>query len=452
MTRVQQLAAALADAMLAGEWEPAMMRRRCDQVIGRSPWWTRTLVQEAVRNYPRPPADRPREFAAWVLTSTALDRAQRARPPLPRLFNRLAEPTEMVRRPFLTPVLHHAGALAEHLGLTVAELDLLADSQHRARRAPSPRIAHYRYRWLPRASGARLLEAPKPRLAAVQRRILDELLAPIPVHPAAHGFVRGRSAITGAAVHSGSAVVITVDLEHFFPSITAGRVWGVLRAAGYPESVAHALTGLTTHASPVSVLRSMPPATDPSRDFRLRRGLAQPHLPQGAPSSPQLANLICFSLDRRLAAYAAAAGARYTRYADDLTFSGGPELARRSQRLLTAVAAIVTQEGFALNPAKTRERRQHQRQSVTGIVVNEHPNLARPEFDRLKAILHDCRRNGAEAANREHHPDFRQHLLGRISWAASLSPARGARLRAEFISSGGTTEPGTRGKAQVNPS
>ena len=91
---------------------------------------------------------------------------------------------------------------------------------------------------------------------------------------------------------------------------------------GYPEPVAHLLTGLCTNATPVRVLSAMPQTTDRTAAFRLRRRLAAAHLPQGAPSSPQLANLLPFHLDRRLAGYAAAVGATYTRYADDLTISG----------------------------------------------------------------------------------------------------------------------------------
>ena len=169
--------------------------------------------------------------------------ARRATAPLPRPVPGRAARRRWSGGPFPIPVIDHVGDLAERLGVTVDELDALADTRLRARRAHSPRIANYRYRWLPRPSGARLLEAPKPRLARLQRTILDELLAPIPVHPAAHGFVAGRSAITGAAEHVGATIVIGLDLEHFFAAITAGRIWGVLRAAGYPEPVAHVLTG-----------------------------------------------------------------------------------------------------------------------------------------------------------------------------------------------------------------
>ena len=432
MNRQDRLAGALADAMLAGPWERAPLVTRMRRVIGRRPVWLTTLAAEVLLAYPRPPADRPRELRSFVLVSAAFGGELSRDRPLPVPVVRLTSPTVMVRRPFRTPVLDHVGSLAERLDLTVDELERLADTRLLARRARSPRIAHYRYRWLPRATGARLLEAPKPQLAAIQRRILDHILAPIPVHPAAHGFVPGRSAVTGAAVHVGAAVVISLDLEHFFAAITAGRIWGMLRAAGYPEPVAQSLVGLTTHATAASALAAMPPGADRARDSRLRRRLADPHLPQGAPTSPELANLVTFSLDRRLDGYARAAGARYTRYADDLTFSGGSLLARRSEALIAGVQRIVRAAGFELNAAKTRTRRPHQRQSVTGIVVNDHPNVNRRDVDQLKAVLHDCRVNGPAAANRQGHADFRAHVRGRISWVTALNPARGARLLAMF--------------------
>ncbi|RIJ76208.1 RNA-directed DNA polymerase [Nakamurella silvestris] len=416
--------------MLAGKWAPKAARKRLGRTLGQQPKWLKRLVREVLTAYPRPPLDRPRELAAFVLRSAALERAHRKSGPLPRPVRRFSTPTSTVLRPFPTPVLDHAGALADLLDLDLDELELLADTALRARRAHDPRIAHYRYHWRMRPGGPRLIEAPKPRLLTVQRRILEEIIGLIPVHPAAHGFVPGRSAVTGAALHVGAGTVVNLDLEHFFAGITAGRVWGVLRAAGFPEPVAHLLTGLTTHATPVAVLSVMPDRPGEARNFRLRRSLGTPHLPQGAPTSPQLANLILYSLDRRLQAYADAAGLRYTRYADDLTFSG-PQV-RHPDSVVAAVTSMAAAEGFRVNDAKSRVRRHHQRQVVTGIVVNEWTNLARPEYDRLRAVLHDCRVNGPAAANRDGHDDFRAHLQGRVSWAGSLNPGRGAKLAAMF--------------------
>lgn len=353
-------------------------------------------------------------------------------PTIPRPIRRLVTPTRMVRRPFDTPRLDDAADLADLLGLDIGQLTALADTALRGRRARSPRIANYRYRWLDRPSGPRLLEAPRSRLLAAQRTVLHSLLDPIPVHPAVHGFVAGRSVLTGAREHVGADTVLTMDLEHFFAAVTAGRIWGVLRAAGYPEPVAHLLAGLTTTATPVRVVGDMPPGPDPDRRHRLRQRLATPHLPQGSPTSPSLANLVAVGLDRRLSAYAAAAGLAYTRYADDLTFSGTFRHDAHVGAFAAAVARIATQEGFRINAAKTRRRGRHERQTVTGVVVNDHPAIARDEIDRLRAVLHDCRVNGPGAANRIGLSDFRAHLLGRISWVASVHPRRGARLRAQF--------------------
>ena len=250
------------------------------------------------------------------------------------------------------------------------------------------------------------------------------------MHAAAHGFVPGRSAITGAAVHAGPAMLVTLDLQRFFAQVTAARVFRLLRGEGLPEAVAFALTGLCTHAVPVAAIHRMPAGGEPEERAALRRSLALAHLPQGAPTSPALANLALRRLDARLTGYAEAAGARYTRYADDLSFSGGPEVAARADAFVRGVGRIVADEGHELNPHKTRVRGAATRQTVTGIVVNSGTNVTRASYDRLRAMLHNAASTGLEAQNRGGEPDFRAHVLGRIGWVEQLNPARGARLRA----------------------
>jgi retron-type reverse transcriptase len=145
-----------------------------------------------------------------------------------------------------------------------------------------------------------------------------------------------------------------------------------------------------------------------------------------------LANLAAFRLDRRLAGLAASMALRYSRYADDLTFSGPAQLQRRRRRLEELIAEIASEEGFAVNTRKTALHSAGGRQSVCGVVVNVRPNVLRSEYDQLKAILHNAARHGPDSQNRAGVPDFEAHLRGRISWVASLNPARGERLRRRF--------------------
>jgi hypothetical protein len=156
---------------------------------------------------------------------------------------------------------------------------------------------------------------------------------------------------------------------------------------------------------------------------------AAPHLPQGAPASPSLANICCYRLDCRLAGLAKSAGLDYSRYADDLAFSGDQEFGRSASRFATHVAAIVAEEGLAVNFHKTRLMRRGVRQHLAGLVVNKRINIRRQDFDLLKAILTNCIRLGPATQNREQHSNFKAHLEGRVAFVASVNPARGERLK-----------------------
>ncbi|MHA3913681.1 reverse transcriptase family protein [Halovulum sp. GXIMD14793] len=266
----------------------------------------------------------------------------------------------------------------------------------------------------------RLIEAPKQALKRIQRRILDGILRHVPVHDIAFGFVPGRNCIDAAQRHCGEALVISFDLKDFFPSIAAPRITALFRGLGYPAPVADLLTALCTLHTPARVRRRLPPEH--------RRLYAARHLPQGAPTSPTLANLCAFRLDCRLAGLARRLDANISRYADDITFSGDATI---RLAVLGAVPEILAEEGFVLNPAKTRVQAQGQRQMVTGLVVNTHVNTPRREYDQLKAILHHCAR---PEDTRLSDPAFREHIEGRIGWVAQVNPARAERLRERFTS------------------
>ena len=145
-----------------------------------------------------------------------------------------------------------------------------------------------------------------------------------------------------------------------------------------------------------------------------------------------LANLAAFGVDRRLHALAQSFDATYTRYADDLAFSGGDQLARAPKGLIDAASDIVHDEGFWINRSKSRVLTQTQRQVLAGLVVNKHLNVHRRDYDQLKAVLHEARVHGPTAANRADHPAFRAHLEGRIGFVQATNPQRAIRLWREF--------------------
>ena len=236
--------------------------------------------------------------------------------------------------------------------------------------------------------------------------------------------------MSGAQVHASEAVVATFDLAQFFPSISLARIHGIFRCFGYPWIVSRRLAGLCTTTTPPGIFRRIPEVRRP--DTHEQALFRVPHLPQGAPTSPALANLPAYKVDLRLHGLARAAGANYTRYADDLAFSGDAGFADALDRFGISIERILKEEGFALNPTKTRIMSRGQRQRVTGIVVNEHCNVGRAEFDALKAILFNSARSGPAGQNRAGAPDFRAHLAGRVSWVEQVNPARGAKLRQLF--------------------
>jgi hypothetical protein len=205
---------------------------------------------------------------------------------------------------------------------------------------------------------------------------------------------------------------------------------------GPPDTAARALAGafLAGEWDPPAMTARGQRAVGQRRVWVRDLALAQPHLPQGAPMSPALANLAAFRLDRRLAGLAAATGMAFSRYADDLAFSSARRrIADETRRLVDLVTDIAAGEGFRINYLKTPVRRAAQCQRLAGVVVNQHPNVDRRQYDLLKTVVHNAARHGAAGQNRAGHPALGDHLRGRIAWVSQLNPARGERLLATFV-------------------
>ena len=249
--------------------------------------------------------------------------------------------------------------------------------------------------------------------------IFERIVSRLSAEPAAHGFLPGRSILSNARLHAGRAVVVNLDLEGFFPSIGFPRVRKVFERIGYSPAVATILALICTECPRRTVVldgTTYHVATGP-------RGL-----PQGACTSPGLSNQVARRLDRRLSGLAAKLGLAYTRYADDLTFSGDEGFEGRVGYLMAGVRHIAQDEGFAVNESKTRVQRRNAAQMVTGLVVNDRPGVRRDEVRRLRAILHRARTEGLDRQNRDNLPDFRAWLLGKIAFVRMARPEVGDRL------------------------
>jgi hypothetical protein len=420
---------ALARSFLAGEPTLDEIVARSTRMMGRSWRWLRPVARRYVAAFADETRPRARDVIHFLLRDSGFKLAQRAHFHKLTVAHWLTETSRMqpvaAAADWDLPVIETAGDLAHWLELEPGELDWFADLRGLLYRRTSQQLRHYHYRVMEKQSGGlRLIEAPKPRLKQLQRRILSAILENVPPHHAVHGFVKGRSIQTFAAPHVGRQVVLRMDLEDFFPSFPAARIQTVFRTFGYPESVADLLGGMCTNAAPHDVW--------PRAALAARELYDRPHLPQGAPTSPALANICAYRTDCRLAGLAKSAGAVYTRYADDLAFSGDADFGRRVERFSTHAAVILMEEGLTVNHRKTRVMRQGVRQHLAGLVTNAKVNVMRLDYDRLKAILTNCVRFGPASQNRDGHLDFRAHLLGRVGFVAMIHREKGARLRALF--------------------
>lgn len=289
-------------------------------------------------------------------------------------------------------------ALLAHLGVSARELRKIW--WHRGR-------MYHQFEIAKRKGKTRKIDAPDDRLKYLQRQIASLLDPLYRVRNPVHGFVAGKSVKTNALAHLRKRFVLNIDLEDFFPSITENRVIGLLESLGIDSRVASIVARICCHHG---------------------------HLPQGAPTSPILSNMICFRLDKDLLAFAKETRCIYTRYADDITFSSfqpmtwlfegsAPPPGRFTPELLEPkFRRIIVNNGFKINPEKTHYADRHSRRMVTGLKINELLNVDRRYIRNIRAALYSVEtlgKNGAQAKFETDHggaSDIGKHLKGKITW------------------------------------
>ncbi|MEK7431980.1 MAG: retron St85 family RNA-directed DNA polymerase [Cyanobacteriota bacterium] len=314
------------------------------------------------------------------------------------------------------PQLDTPTQLAEALGITIGQLRWLSFNHEAAE------SIHYKSFEIPKRSGGkRLIWAPKPKIKEAQHWILHNILELLPVHGSAHGFLPERSILTNAKPHVNSKCLIRMDIKDFFPTITFTRVKGVFRNAGYREQIATLLALICTE-SPRKMIKL--------KEKTYYVAIGERCLPQGAPTSPALSNIVSLNMDKRLLGLSKSNGWRYTRYADDLSFSF-PESKKSPEvgYILGAIKRIAEEECFEINEKKTWVSRKGGKQSITGITVNgkEKPRVSRELKRKLRAITHNLKQ-GKEL----HEGESIHQIIGYSSYVAMVEPKIGKKFIKEL--------------------
>ena len=323
------------------------------------------------------------------------------------------------------PALYNEQDVADWLDISVSQLLWYSDLWRHDERQPA-HFMHYHYALVPKRSGGkRLIESPKTQIKCIQRKLNKDIINHMPVHNSAHAYLKGRSYLSHASLHTQQRYLLRFDLAHFFQSVRWLQIYRAFMRLGYSAGVSKHLTGICSHRCPVDK-SDLWEQLEPD----LVKLLKNRHLPQGSPCSPALSNVVLFGLDSRLSGLSKSTGLIYSRYADDFVFSGSRH--KDWQSFIALVGAICLEEGFALNYRKTRLITSSQKQTVTGVVVNEKVNVDRRYYDRLKATLTNCIRHGPSSQNVSEHPYFKQHLLGCIQHVKSLNDTKGKKLERLF--------------------
>lgn len=255
---------------------------------------------------------------------------------------------------------------------------------------------HYRsFNIKKRSGGEREITTPYPALLEIQYWIYNNILKNIAINPCAHGFAFKKSIVTNATIHKGQKELLKLDLKDFFPSININRIIFVFKSVGYPNNIAFYLASLCSY---------------------------EDHLPQGAPTSPILSNIIAKQLDKRLISLSKKFELKYTRYADDLTFSGD----KIPVKFIEYITKIIEDEGFVVNESKTRLYKNRRKRIVTGISVLENELKIPKEYKRnLRQELHFIFKHGFDSHVKKkkiRKANYLFSLLGKVNYWLSVEP------------------------------
>lgn len=289
----------------------------------------------------------------------------------------------------------------------------------------SSRISSYkRFKLRKKRGGFRVIQTPTEELKYLQRWILYNILEKQPSHISCKGFDKTTSIKQNAEVHLNKQSILKLDLLRFYDSITEKQVYRIFKGLGYQGNLAVALAKICTIVPDDTFLKSFKKGEQHLKCIILNHGLGI--LPQGAPTSPKISNLICLSLDHRLSALAYKNGLNYSRYADDLTFSGEYE---KNCLIKKIVSRIIKDEKLFLNVAKSKLLKRGSPFFVTGLSVNNSiVTIPKKRKIDIEHHLFHCLRNGVEnhlVKSNIKNRNFKDWLFGNIAFVYSVEKELG---------------------------
>jgi RNA-directed DNA polymerase len=310
------------------------------------------------------------------------------------------------------PIFANEMELATAMGVELKDLRFLAFNRKVST------VSHYQKFYMPKKSGGkRLISAPMPRLKKAQHWILENILNKVALHDAVNGFALNRSIVTNAIPHIGKELVLNMDVKDFFPTIHFKRVKGLLHQLGYSQKIATIISLICTEAVTEEIEID-------GKNYFVQKGNRV--LPQGAPSSPAITNILCFKLDKRLQGLATKLNCNYTRYADDITFSSSKEV--NAQQLVWRIKKIMQDEGFTVHPDKIRLMRKGTQQEVTGVVVNQELSVSRKKLRAFRALLHNIKTKSGDTAQWGS-GSLINSIIGYANFVKMVNPTKGSKFK-----------------------
>lgn len=291
-------------------------------------------------------------------------------------------------------------------------------------------VFYKRYKLRKKTGGFRVIQTPIESLKYLQRWILINIIDSLPTHESCHGFEKGKSILSNAKNHLNSAAILKMDLLRFYDTINERRVYGLFKNLGYHPNLAVSLAKICT-ITPDNLFISSFKDNELLLKKKIRKSIGI--LPQGAPTSPKLANLLCISMDNRLNKLSQKYELKYSRYADDITFSGDLENIEIIKKI---IPRIIVDESFFINHTKTKIIKRGHSFMVTGLsVVSDHVTVQKKYKKTVEHHLHHCLKNGVInhlTTMKINNRNFKDWLLGSIAYIYSIEKETGKKFLTDY--------------------